>query len=228
MGLRKLVPLRLVWVFAFVVCVLAPTIESQIQGCSIQGFDMGLCLNQRNRSFSNDSTCCKVLNKAAQTGYNCLCLLVASSLPLLSSPVSLPLSNCSISVPPLTLCKVLAPLPIVFPPNGPNEPTQPSLPPNGVPVSLPYGIQVPLKSTGNNNFAATQPSSAIADVLVSPPQEIPASSNTASAAIQPHSTSSENASPKSTLYKENETSKGRDKAKIMSSYRGAPFSKFAS
>ncbi|KAJ9182139.1 hypothetical protein P3X46_006165 [Hevea brasiliensis] len=164
MGLRKLVPLRLVWVFAFVVCVLAPTIESQIQGCSIQGFDMGLCLNQRNRSFSND---------------------------------------------------ILAPLPIVFPPNGPNEPTQPSLPPNGVPVSLPYGIQVPLKSTGNNNFAATQPSSAIADVLVSPPQEIPASSNTASAAIQPHSTSSENASPKSTLYKENETSKGRDKAKIM-------------
>ncbi|CAN0857028.1 hypothetical protein LINGRAHAP2_LOCUS6640 [Linum grandiflorum] len=83
------------------VCLLTPTVSSQIQGCSIQGLDIGQCF----KPVSNHESCCKVLNKAVRAGYNCLCLLLGSSDPLLSpSSLSSPLSHCSISVPSLTHC----------------------------------------------------------------------------------------------------------------------------
>lgn len=101
----SMVAFRYICFLAFLVCILSPTVKSQIQGCLIQDMDLGLCLNQANINLSINSICCKVLNKVVQTGYNCLCLLVASSLPLLSAPLVLPLSNCYISVPPLTSCR---------------------------------------------------------------------------------------------------------------------------
>ncbi|XP_025012752.1 uncharacterized protein LOC112534548 isoform X1 [Ricinus communis] len=223
MGSRKLLPFKFIWIFIFVISVLAPTTESQSQVCSIQGIDLGLCLIQRNSSFSIDGTCCEVLNKVVRAGYNCLCLLLASSFPLLNTPISLPLSNCFIHLPPLTLCQVVAPMPIMFPPNSTNQTNLPSLPPEDMPVSPPNEMQFSINSTGKNSSTtvATQPpSSKNADTTVSPPQEMQVSLNssgdnsTKNAATEPPSY--EIASPESTVSRKgSETSKGRDKIKIM-------------
>ncbi|XP_021897060.1 uncharacterized protein LOC110814051 [Carica papaya] len=93
--------------------------------------DLTECLKQSS-SFPSD-TCCSALNQAVQAGYNCLCLLLALSLrPSSQSLYPLPFQSCYISVPSLTLCRVLTPLPIVLPPNIPKNVGQipPFVPPN--------------------------------------------------------------------------------------------------
>ncbi|KAH7573793.1 hypothetical protein ACOSQ2_007976 [Xanthoceras sorbifolium] len=164
MDLRELVSIRLTWVLVFELCVLAPIVSSQIQGCSMEGIDILQCLNQDNSSFTDN--CCKTLRKVVQAGYNCLCSLLSPSIPLLSPPFSLPLSNCDVSVPSLALCRVLAPMPVVFPPTAaspkhvlppPSPPPLLSLPPP-LPSSPPHERLVPSSSTrkDNSTMVATQ------------------------------------------------------------------------
>ncbi|KAK3190086.1 hypothetical protein Dsin_029647 [Dipteronia sinensis] len=159
--------IRLTWVLVFELCLLTPIVSSQIQGCSMEGIDLLQCLNQDyNSSFSTDN-CCKTLRKVVQAGYDCLCSLLSPSIPLLSTPFSFPLSNCDISVPPLTLCRVLSPKPVLFPPpaatpkelipppSAPPEPVfvPPPLPPHlsPLPSSPPREMVVPSNSTRKNN-----------------------------------------------------------------------------
>ncbi|KAK2647055.1 hypothetical protein Ddye_022250 [Dipteronia dyeriana] len=180
MDFRGLNSIRLTWVLVFEICVLTPIVSSQIQGCSMEGIDLLQCLNQDyNSSFSIDN-CCKTLGKVVQAGYDCLCSLLSPSNPLFSTPFSFPLSNCDISVPPLTLCRVLSPMPVVFPPpaanpkelipppSAPSEPVfvPPPLPPHlslppPFPSSPPRETVVPSNSTRKNNSTtvATQPQS---------------------------------------------------------------------
>ncbi|CAK7327084.1 unnamed protein product [Dovyalis caffra] len=85
---------------------------------------------------------------------------LSSSPPPLSTPLILPLSNCFVSVPPLSLCGVPAPMPIQFPPTIPDDITQHSTPPKDVLVSPPLSqTQVQLNSTreDNSTAVATQP-----------------------------------------------------------------------
>ncbi|PNT15443.2 hypothetical protein POPTR_010G085100v4 [Populus trichocarpa] len=157
MSSQELVPFRFIWGLAFVLVILTPAVKCQIQGCSIQGIDLGLCFNQTSSSLSINSTCCEVLNKVIRIGYNCLCLLAASYLPPLSTSIILPLPNCFIFVPPLTLCQVPAPKPILFPPNIPDVLVSPP----------PSEMQVQLNSTreDNSTVVATQPLSSTENVF---------------------------------------------------------------
>ncbi|CAN1280068.1 hypothetical protein LINPERPRIM_LOCUS17273, partial [Linum perenne] len=137
------------------VCLLTPTASSQVQGCSVQGLDIGQCFKPSNGQIANKESCCKVLNEAVRAGYNCLCLLLGSSYPDLLSPSSLssPLSHCSISVPLFTHCHVVAPLPA----NSSSEAHDPSFPPKhkGLfwPRSPPYHLR---NSTGDRLINAVE------------------------------------------------------------------------
>lgn len=109
MGLRRLqVSFRFTWLLATVLCKLATTmVNCQMQACSMQDtdIDLGRCFN-RGINSSIDIGCCQALNQVVQTGsYNCLCSLLSSSTAVLSKPLLLPLPNCSIYVPSLTLCR---------------------------------------------------------------------------------------------------------------------------
>lgn len=109
MDSRGMVLIKITWILFLELCVLIPKINSQIPGCSIEGINLLQCLNQGDKT--SIETCCKTLTQAVQSGYNCLCSLLASSnIPLLSAPIPLPFSNCFISVPPLTLCRGNAPI----------------------------------------------------------------------------------------------------------------------
>ncbi|PQM33623.1 hypothetical protein Pyn_33977 [Prunus yedoensis var. nudiflora] len=108
-----------------------------------------------------DDTCCTALNQLVQAGYGCLCSLIATSpsLPLLGTPLSLPLSNCYISAPPLTQCQVVAPKAEGVPPNGPHEEiAQPSGPTDHrvAPVAPVEVLQAPLNSTSNGNATVSE------------------------------------------------------------------------
>ncbi|KAI9194934.1 hypothetical protein LWI28_010230 [Acer negundo] len=171
MDFRGLNSIKLTWVLVFELCVLTPIVSSQIQGCSMEGIDLLQCLNQYNNSSFSSDNCCKALKQIVQAGYSCLCSLLSPTIPLLSSPFSFPLSNCDISVPPLTLCQVLSPMPVVFPPPAaspkelippPSAPPEPvSVPPPLPPSSPPREMVVPSNSTRKNNSTteATQPQS---------------------------------------------------------------------
>ncbi|KAF8392379.1 hypothetical protein HHK36_022721 [Tetracentron sinense] len=158
MDLKELVFLRSTWVLTFLLCVSQPLIvETQILGCSIQEIDLQPCLNQGNNSMDS---CCKILNQVIKTGYNCLCSMLASPNPLLSTPLALPFSNCYISAPPLTQCGVAAravPPPDIskMPPQIP-QPSAPKLVLNPMP---PQAVQAPLNLTQGRNFTtdAEQP-----------------------------------------------------------------------
>ncbi|XWS13671.1 hypothetical protein CRYUN_Cryun36dG0058300 [Craigia yunnanensis] len=158
MGLRGLqVSFGFAWLLAIVLCKLAPMANSQIQGCTIQDIDFGQCFNLGVNS-SIDIACCKALNQVVQAGYSCLCSLLSSSIVFLSTPLSLPSSNCNVSVPPLTFCRVLAPMPVVLPPDRPERNlTQPSAPSMDVLVPPPQDlIQVPLNLTEDSNHTEEQ------------------------------------------------------------------------
>ncbi|GAV89953.1 hypothetical protein CFOL_v3_33364 [Cephalotus follicularis] len=157
MGITEFVSLRRNWVLTLVFCSLTPMVKSQINGCSVESIDLEQCLNQGNSLFSID-TCCKSLNQVVQAGFNCLCLLVQSSTHILSTPLSLPLSNCHISAPPMTLCRVLATMPVVLPPDIPKEITQPSKPANDVLMPQPPKERQFLLnySTGDSNSGNLQ------------------------------------------------------------------------
>ncbi|KAL9410638.1 hypothetical protein AB3S75_044419 [Citrus x aurantiifolia] len=160
MDIRRLVSKRLSWLLVLELWVLTPIVNSQIPGCSIEGIDLLQCLNQDNSS--SIDICCKSLNQVVRAGYNCLCSLLAPSIPVLSSPLSLPLSNCLISVPPLSLCQVLAPMPVVIPPVPVENLTQPS---QTAPVSpSPSEVQVPLNTNrADNSTAVTTPPDSMED-----------------------------------------------------------------
>ncbi|CAN1193098.1 hypothetical protein LINPERPRIM_LOCUS28162 [Linum perenne] len=124
--------------------ILTSTVTStQIQGCSIQEMDIGPCLKPSDDPFLINSSCCKLLNKVVKSGYNCLCLLLlGSSIPPLSaSAISLPLSNCLISLPPLTHCQSAA----TFQTNMSTE----ALEPPPFPHSAPSGGLTDHLTTGN-------------------------------------------------------------------------------
>ncbi|KAI3459406.1 hypothetical protein Pfo_016069 [Paulownia fortunei] len=98
----------LIWIAILLVSVSSSsslTVNSQVQGCSIVGIDLQLCLVPSTKTpFSLDS-CCTALNQALQAGYYCLCsLLGPSNYPVFSPELALSFSNCYISVPPLTHC----------------------------------------------------------------------------------------------------------------------------
>ncbi|PSR85348.1 Large tegument protein like [Actinidia chinensis var. chinensis] len=169
MGSQGIFPENFTWVWTFLLLSLFPnTVKTQIQGCSFLGLDLNQCLDQGKNSISIDS-CCSVLNQAVQAGFYCLCSLLASSGPLSSIPLLLPLSNCFISAPPLTQCRALVPikqppaipsLPVLLPPDISEDPPQPSAPNNFSLQPPPQEAQVPLNSTPDTNstIVAMQPS----------------------------------------------------------------------
>ncbi|EOY05733.1 Uncharacterized protein TCM_020659 [Theobroma cacao] len=147
MGLRGLqVSLVFTWLLAIVLFKLAPMFKSQMQGCSVQDVDLGQCFNQGINS-SIEIACCKALNQVVQTGYNCLCSLLSSFIAPSSTPLSLPLSNCYISVPSLTLCRD-------SPERNLTLPSAPSIDVLAPPAQ--DQIQVPLNLTEDNNHAEEQ------------------------------------------------------------------------
>ncbi|CAL1396649.1 unnamed protein product [Linum trigynum] len=94
-----------------VVCLVTPTVMCKHnKDCSIQEMDLAPCFRLSNVPFSIEDSCCKVLNKAVKSGFDCLCLLLGSSTPpLLASALSLKLSNCLIKVPSLNHCGAVVP-----------------------------------------------------------------------------------------------------------------------
>ncbi|KAM7259345.1 hypothetical protein ACFE04_015086 [Oxalis oulophora] len=147
-GLNKVIA------FTFCALIIIPEVKSQTNGCSVEGIEIQKCFGQGDVSnFSIDSSCCKILNQAVRTGFSCLCLLVTSSIPLLSTPIALPLANCYISAPPLSLCHELAPMPVELPPHRPKElnPLPPAVKAAVIPPPPPQEIQVPLSSAGIRN-----------------------------------------------------------------------------
>ncbi|KAJ0034181.1 hypothetical protein Pint_24785 [Pistacia integerrima] len=188
MKLKGVVSTKLACILVLELCALIPKINSQIPGCPIEGINLLQCLNQGNKS--SIEICCKPLTQVVQAGYSCLCSVLASSnIPLLNAPILLPFSNCFISVPPLTLCRVLAPMPIVLPPAGPKDRTQPSFPPKNVLLPPPpHEMHLPLN-----------------------PRTV---DNTSTLPRQPHST--ESSAPKSSVFKAgNESSSGENENKIL-------------
>ncbi|KAG5560177.1 hypothetical protein RHGRI_003458 [Rhododendron griersonianum] len=107
MGFRAKLSAKVTWVSTFLLLFFSPKMaKTQMAGCSFQGLGLEQCLNQGKNSISIDQSCCIVLNQAVQAGFHCLCLLLASHNPPLSTPLVFPLSsNCFISAPPLTQCQ---------------------------------------------------------------------------------------------------------------------------
>lgn len=106
MGFRGTFPVNLTWVSIFLFLFLFPDmVKTQMPGCSFQGLGLEQCLNQGKNSMSIEQSCCIALNQAVQASFHCLCMLLASSKPELTTPLLFPLSNCFISVPPLTQCQ---------------------------------------------------------------------------------------------------------------------------
>ncbi|KAL6970442.1 hypothetical protein U1Q18_030142 [Sarracenia purpurea var. burkii] len=101
MGLRGESRVRPTWVSAFLLLLLLPKmVKTQMEGCSIAGLKLDRCLGP-----GSIDSCCGALNEAVRVGFYCLCSLLASSnSPLLSTPLSLPLSDCNLSTPPLAEC----------------------------------------------------------------------------------------------------------------------------
>ncbi|KAL3507872.1 hypothetical protein ACH5RR_033254 [Cinchona calisaya] len=124
------------WALTILICLSCQVTNAQIQGCSLLGIDIQECMNPDGSSASMES-CCKTLNHAVQAGYYCLCLLFRSS-PLLSITLSLQLSSCYISVPPLTQCQKS--LPIFHTPVTTPEPALNNPPARPVPVRMPPGM----------------------------------------------------------------------------------------
>ncbi|XAR57257.1 hypothetical protein NMG60_11025326 [Bertholletia excelsa] len=147
MGSRKKALFKLAYLLigAFL-CLLPTVIKAQMQGCSIEGLDLYQCLNGDKNSISSQS-CCLALNKVAQAGFHCVCLFLASSvLPTSTFPL-LPFSNCYISVPPLAQCRDVSSVPGLQPPPGP-----------GLPVVLPPNIpEEPRQSPASNSFFIPPP-----------------------------------------------------------------------
>ncbi|XVF66651.1 hypothetical protein PTKIN_Ptkin10aG0054000 [Pterospermum kingtungense] len=148
------------WLLAIVLCKLATMVNCQMQACSMWDIDLLQCFN-RDINSSIDMGCCQALNQVVQIGYNCLCSLLSDFTALLSTPMALPLPNCSKSVPSLTVCGVLAPMPVVLPPDSPerNFPL-PSVPSNDV-LAPPVQdqIQLPLNLIKDNNHTQEKPHS---------------------------------------------------------------------
>ncbi|KAF7151955.1 hypothetical protein RHSIM_Rhsim02G0026900 [Rhododendron simsii] len=157
MGFWAILSAKVTWVSTFLLLFFSPKmVKTQMAGCSLQSLGLEQCLNQGKNSISIDQSCCIVLNQAVQAGFHCLCLLLASHNPPLSTPLAFPLSsNCFISAPPLTqcqgmlqstlennicvhgLCLYIALVPVLQPPVTPA--LQPPVPP-ALPVLLPPDI----------------------------------------------------------------------------------------
>lgn len=102
---KKLVSLRSC---VLLLCFLVPRAKTQMDGggCSVQSMELKQCLNQSNGSMYIKDGCCKTLNQIVQAGFNCLCSLIRpSSIEIDIHQLALPLSNCLIFVPSLTLCR---------------------------------------------------------------------------------------------------------------------------
>ncbi|CAK9154406.1 unnamed protein product [Ilex paraguariensis] len=133
-----------------------------MQACSLQGIGIELaqCLNQGKNSIPFES-CCKALNQAVQAGVYCLCLLLASTSPLLSSKLSLQFSTCYISIPPLTQC--LDPFPELHPPASPEPvllPPDTPLKPPELPMTVPLPpdiVKEPPQPSDPNNLLVPSP-----------------------------------------------------------------------
>ncbi|XP_059628526.1 classical arabinogalactan protein 9-like [Cornus florida] len=124
-----------------------------MQDCStsIQGIGLEQCLDQGNSNSNTIDNCCTALQHALEIGFNCLCFLLASTTPLLTTPLVLPLSKyCYVTLPPLTKCRGLVrPVPPLKPPASPMPMPMPVLlPPDIVKddqpqTSAPTGLVVP-------------------------------------------------------------------------------------
>ncbi|GAB4851059.1 hypothetical protein Ancab_030357 [Ancistrocladus abbreviatus] len=153
MEVRVLLLLKFALVSTLTLCVLPASVRTQFSGCSLQGIDLDKCLNQDAHYDSLDH-CCKALNQAIQVGFHCLCSLLALGAPHYGVLLPTPLTSCYLWMPPLALCGVVAPMPVVSPPEGPNQLPQPSAPASGYspspkPLQPP---QPPLNSTTSGNY----------------------------------------------------------------------------
>ncbi|GLU08896.1 hypothetical protein SLE2022_257800 [Rubroshorea leprosula] len=224
MGLRILVSIWFTWLLAILLFALVPLVHSQIQVCSMQNIDLGPCF--QGNGYRPDA-CCNALNQVIHTGFSCMCSLLVSSLPLATTPISLPLPNCYISLPPLSLCRVLAPMPVVIPPvrsgnqhlappltpdddqmqsslSNPGDPTQQPAPP------LPPAddqMQSSLSSPGNLTQHPVTPLAAVFPSPLLPPAEdqmiqspLDTTGESNSTAVQKQPCSAENAEPKLDLF----------------------------
>ncbi|KAH7857439.1 hypothetical protein Vadar_012692 [Vaccinium darrowii] len=176
-------------------------VKTQMPGCSFQGLGLEQCLNQGKNSMSIEQSCCIALNQAVQASFHCLCMLLASSKPELTTPLLFPLSNCFISVPPLTQCQDIADtkitsmfmvesialVPVLQPPVAPVlqplvPPAMPDLFPPAIPQEPPVTL-VPL-SPGISQ-KPQQPSAPTDLVLPPPPQEVPLKSSSDNNSMTP-------------------------------------------
>nr|XP_009606468.1 uncharacterized protein LOC104100831 [Nicotiana tomentosiformis] len=130
--------------------ILFPTATCHLPQCSFQGIDLEQCLDQGKSPASFDS-CCNALNQVIQEGYYCLCALLGSSSPLITTSLVLPLSNCFISIPPLTQCQapqaIVSPVQEMKPPPSravPIFPKVPKEPPPSPLPSMPKDLVLPL------------------------------------------------------------------------------------
>ncbi|KAI8009325.1 hypothetical protein LOK49_LG06G02992 [Camellia lanceoleosa] len=168
MGSKAMFSIKFSWVLTLLLSVKPTMVQPQMQACSIQGIDLEQCLKQGENPISIES-CCIVLNRAVQAGFYCLCSLLASSSPLPSTPLLLPLSTCFISAPPLSQCQALVPVlqpppaspifPVVLPPpDSPDEELpEPSAPTDLLVPPTPQEGRGPLiEASGINSTIATR------------------------------------------------------------------------
>ncbi|CAN4116520.1 unnamed protein product [Withania somnifera] len=148
--------LKFTWAFATLLVIfvmLFPIATCHMPQCSFEGISLEKCMDQGKSSPTSFDSCCKSLNQVIQAGYYCLCAILGSSTPLITTSLVLPLSNCFISIPPLTQCQIpkakispvqemkpppSRPLPILLPPKLPKKTPSSPLP------SIPKDLVLPL------------------------------------------------------------------------------------
>nr|XP_009769227.1 PREDICTED: leucine-rich repeat extensin-like protein 3 [Nicotiana sylvestris] len=182
---------KFTWAFAFfllIIVTLLPIATCHLPQCSFQGIDLEQCLDQGKSQASFDS-CCNALNQVIQAGYYCLCAILGSSSPLITTSLVLPLSNCFISIPPLTQCQApqamfspvqemkpppSRPVPIFLPPKEPPPSPLPSVPKDLVLPLPPNMDDIPvLNSTRDDKNNPSIQSPAILGSRPAPESKIP-------------------------------------------------------
>ncbi|KAM3393783.1 hypothetical protein P3S68_002784 [Capsicum galapagoense] len=159
-----------------IIVMLLPIATCQLPKCSFEGISLEKCMDQGKSSPTSFDSCCKALNQVIQAGYYCLCEIFGSSSPLITTSLVLPLSNCFISIPPLTQCQApkakispvqemkpppRRPIPIFLPPKLPKEAPSSPLPsvPKDLVLPLPPNMDdIPvLNSTRHHNVTINSP-----------------------------------------------------------------------
>ncbi|KAL3505949.1 hypothetical protein ACH5RR_031331 [Cinchona calisaya] len=93
--------------------------SAQIQGCTLQAYAFKNALIKI--IILPQWTLLAAKPRTVKASYYCLCLLLRSATPGLCITLSLQLSSCYISIPPLTQCQKLLPADDLMKPSAPND-----------------------------------------------------------------------------------------------------------